>query len=338
MKLVELDMDMEVPLRTLADREHSSENYAWCGYDMEAKVGFFAHLGRWSHDREMWREQLYVYLPDRTVLAYRGFGGGKGCDTGRGPAAAVQRHTCLEPGKRWRLQHRGPVWHLDARQLVQGQMKEPFVERIEFDVEFDGTQAAFMYPQSDNTTWGQWHYEQVGAMSGTVIFGGATHRIRGFAFRDHTRGPRNLSHFCGSNWMQGQLPDGTGFAVFQTWDKKDGRIDIGLSEVTLTTANSVEVGRLVETPAFDSMNDLAAPVRLSFDYSGGRVDMVGEPQNTMIFSASARHEVVLGAARGVAPLVAAEQPMLLRAGGKTSVGHCERCRLLTDTTPALKFG
>ena len=114
-------------------------------------------------------------------------------------------------------------------------------------------------------------------------------------------------------------------------------INTGLSEITLTTADSVEVAKLLETPGMESMDDLNAPIKIAFESSRGRIDIIGEPMNTMIFSASSRHEILLGAARGTAPLVAAEQPILLRIGDQISVGHCERCRLLTDTKPLLKL-
>jgi hypothetical protein len=334
MKLAVLDLVAEAPLRSLEGLANATENYAWCGYDAEQNVGFFSHLGRWSWDRELWREQLYIYLPDRTVLAYRGFGRG---DCSTGPAAGIQQQRCLEPGKRWSLRHHGPIMHLDPHQLVQGPAQEPFIQRVEFDIEFHGDLAPFFYPQSDNTIWGAWHYEQVGSMSGVIKFEDNTYNVNGFAFRDHTRGPRNLSHFCGSNWIQGLLPGGTGFAVFQTWQNDSNVITTGLSELTLTTADSVEEAKLLHAPGMDSMDDLTAPIKIAFESSHGRVDIIGEPLNTMIFSPSSRHEILLGAARGKAPLVVAEQPVLLRIGDQISVGHSERCRLLTGSTPLLNL-
>jgi len=332
MRLAQLTLADEVPLATLPNPD-MSENYAWCGYDPQQRVGFFCHLGRWSLDRQLWREQMYVYLPDKSVLAFRGFGRG---DTARGPAAGVQRQICLEPGKRWSIHHHGPVQHLDAADLVKGPALEPFVERLELDLEFTGDLAPFFYPGSDNTTWGNWHYEQVGSLRGRIAYDGREYQLDGFAFRDHTRGPRDLKHFCGSNWIQGRLPDGRGFALFQTWDNIDGRISPGLCELTLTTADAVETAQLIEYPAYESLDDLNRPLPIVFESSAGRVEIAGEPQNTMIFSASSRHEILLGAAWGRAPLVVAEQPLLLRVDGETGIGHAERCRLM-ETEPALKW-
>lgn len=334
MKLAILDLAAEAPLQSLDGLDNASENYAWCGYDLASKVGFFAHCGRWSRDRNLWREQLYVYLPDQTVLAWRSVGLG---DCRRGPAAGIQRQICLEPGKRWTLQHHGPILHLDPQQLATAPAREPFVQKLDFDIEFDGDHAAFFYPQSDNTTWGNWHYEQVGSMSGTIRFEETTYDIGGFAFRDHTRGPRNLSNFCGSNWIQGKLPDGTGFALFQTWHKDNDRFHTGLSELTLTSADRVEAAKLLEAPGIDSLDWPNQPFHIVFETARGKVDIECEPLNTMIFSASSRHEILLGAARGLAPLVVAEQPIRLNLDGQTSVGHSERCRLLTQSTPALNL-
>lgn len=332
MKLAELVMADEVPLVTLPNPD-MSENYAWWGYDLDQQVGFFCHLGRWSHDRQLWREQMYIYLPDRSVLAFRGFGNG---DTRQGPAAGIQRQVCHEPGRKWSIHHHGPVQHLNAIELVKGPALEPFAEKVELDIEFIGDQAPFFYPSADNTTWGNWHYEQVGSIRGRIAFGGREYSLNGAGFRDHTRGPRNLKHFCGSNWIQGKLPDGTGFAVFQTWDKIDNQITPGLWELTLTTKDTVESATLIEAPAYDSLDDLTRPLHIVFEGARGRVEVMGEPQNTMIFSSSSRHEILLGAAWGRAPLVVAEQPLLLRVNGQTGIGHSERCRL-AEARPTLKW-
>lgn len=335
MRSAVLDMASEVPLRSLEGLGDASENYAWFGYDVAKEIGFFAHLGRWSLDRELWREQLYVYLPDRTVLAYRGFGRQSQDD---GPAAAIQRHRCLAPGKRWTIQHHGPVWHLDARELVRGPAAEPVVERLVLDVEFTGDFVPFMYPESDNTSWGQWHYEQAGSITGSIRFGDLDERFAGFAYRDHTRGPRNLTNFRGSNWVQGLLPDGTAFALFQTWhDNGGGRVSVGLNELTLTTSDTVESAVLIDHPGYESLDDLTAAVPIAFDCSRGRVTVTGEPLNMMIFSATSRHEILFGAARGNAPLVVAEQPLRLDVDGQPGVAHCERSRLMTPEHPRLKL-
>jgi hypothetical protein len=333
MKIADLRLEDEIPLRELPNPD-MSENYAWCGFDKDSGVGFFCHLGRWSQDRTLWREQLYLYLPDKTVLAYRGYG--HNCHN-NGPAAGIQKQTCLEPGRRWRLEHKGPTARYFPHELTRGPATEPFVSKVDFEVEFSGDLVPFMYPGSENTTWGHWHYEQVGSVQGRIIYEGNTYPLNGFGFRDHTRGPRDLKHFCGSNWIQGRLPDGVGFALFQTWDRVEGKITPGLCELTLSTEDGLEKAEILDYPAFDSMDDLNEPIAISFACSRGRVDIKGEPQNTMIFSASARHEILLGAARDKAPLLVAEQPMILRVGDETGVGHCERCRVVIGDKPGLRW-
>ncbi|MCY4428663.1 MAG: hypothetical protein OXC05_16745 [Halieaceae bacterium] len=334
MQIAKLDMAAEVPLQSLQEIGEASENYALCAYDSSKNVGFFAHLGRWSLDRTLWREQLYVYLPDRTVLAYRGYGRG---DCSTGPRAGVLRMDCLQAGKQWRLRHTGPVLHVTGPQLARGLGQEPVVRKLELDIHFHGDRVPFLYPRSDNTSWGHWHYEQLGSMNGKLKFEEDSHEIQGFAFRDHTRGPRDLKNFCGSNWIQGTLPDGSGFALFQTWDKTGREIDIALSQLTITTAEGIESATLLESPGLDSMDVLDAPFQIAFESRQGRIDLVAEPQNTMIFSATSRHEVLLGAARGLAPLVVAEQPLLVQVNGQSTMGHSEICRLMTESSPELGF-
>lgn len=322
----------EVPLVDLPTATDGSENYCYWGYDFERDIGFFAHLGRWSLDRAMWREQLYIFLPGGELLVHRGVGKG---DTTNGPHSALQRHVCTEAGRGWTLHHHGPAMRYRAVDLAAGRTVDAQMELVHLDARFDGHLPAFFYPSAENTIWGVWHYEQNGRMSGTIELGGETLTFSGHAFRDHTRGPRNLSHFAGSNWMQGELPDGTGFALFEVWSAAEEPPATLLREMTLVTPDGVESATLIESPGIDSMDDLDAAQHIVFDCSRGRIEIVGTPRNTMTFSVYGRHEILLGVARGEAMLVATEQPLELSVNGRRSFGYSERCRRLTPTSPKL---
>lgn len=325
----------EVPLVELPTDREGSENYCYWGYDFDKDIGFFAHMGRWSLDRTMWREQLYIFLPGKELLVHHGVGRG---DARLGPHSALQHHVCTEPGRGWTLHHHGPAMRFKSADLAAGQPADGHMELVHLDARFDGHLPAFFYPGSDNTIWGVWHYEQNGRMSGTIDLDGQRLEFGGYAFRDHTRGPRNLSNFAGSNWMQGELPDGTGFALFEVWSAEQEPARPVLREFTLVTADGAESAELIDSPGIDSMDDLDAPQHISFNCSRGRIDIVGVPRNTMTFSVYGRHEILLGAARGRTMLVATEQPLELTVNGQRSFGYSERCRRLTATSPALRTG
>jgi len=179
-----------------------------------------------------------------------------------------------------------------SRELAAGQPAENQAVKVDVEVDFDGHLPAFFYPSVDNTTWGVSHYEQHGRVSGTIRCEDAEYRIDGRAFRDHTRGPRNLSRFAGSNWIQGELPDGRGFVLFQVWSGDTDPPSTTLDEFTLVGpgpgpgpgAGAVERGRLVEGPGLDYLDDVESEMRIVAETSSGRLEIIGRPRNTMVFS------------------------------------------------------
>jgi hypothetical protein len=332
MELRALTYKQEVPA-PLAQTPDASENYACWAYDFHSDVGIFAHLGRWSLDRKRWREQFYVFLPGNRLVVHRGVGGG---DTAQGPRAAHQQQSCLEPGKRWRWQFSGPAVPYTSAELVAGQPAENPAVRLEVDLEFDGHLPAFFYPSVDNTTWGTWHYEQHGRIHGTVRFEDHEYHIDGLAFRDHTRGPRNLTRFAGSNWIHGELPGGRGFALFQVYSAESDPPTLTLDEFTLVGPDSIETAKVLTAPDLRCLDDLDAPIQIIAETSSGLIDIEARPRNIMVFSVYGRHEILIGVARGKASLVVAERPLELVVNGQPAFGYAECCRLLTNTSPQLR--
>jgi hypothetical protein len=334
MQIRDLTLEEEAPLKVLPDVPYFSENYAWHGYDHENRIGFYCHIGRWSEDRTLLREQMYVYLPDGTTTSYRSVGVG---DCERGPEAGVQKQYCIAPGKHWRITHRGPSWHHRLEDLVKGRMLETFPQKLDLDIEFLADSPVFLYDSSNNLTWGRWHMEQLGRIKGRITFAGKTYQMNGLGFRDHTRGPRNLKDFFAHNWIQGKLPDGTGFALYELWDRKDGEVTKPLSKATLLYGDRIEEAEVLAAPAFDSFDDILAPIRISFRTASRRFDLEGEVQNNVLYSVDHQHNTLTGAARGYAPILCIEQPVKFMLDGQMVEGHCERCRRLTETEPALRI-
>lgn len=220
-------MTDELPVAELPDIPHWSENYCYEGYDKKANVGFWLHLGRWPRDPNLWREQLWVYLPDGTFTIMRGFGSHP---VKNGPGGALMKLQCEEPG-RWRLMFKGPTRVTTPERLKEkpdSYLSDGPYAAVDFDVEFVETQPVWHFGDVlKDENWAQFHYEQHGRLKGTIRFqkaGGEwqTFTMDGPGYRDHSRGPRELSTFGGNYWLHGQFPNGRAFSLMHVWRNVDG--------------------------------------------------------------------------------------------------------------------
>ena len=220
-------LDDERPLSQLPDMAHWSENYCFEGYDPDADIGFWLHLGRWPRNPEIWREMLWLYLPDGRYTSMRGFGA---CPVPNGPGGALMTLHCDEPGI-WQLRFSGPtrMGHSDLMLAPpRNYLSDGPFAAIDFDIEFVATQPAWHFGdvlQEEN--WCHFHYEQHGALKGTIGYqppGQEWQRwsMDGHGYRDHSRGPRELSTFGGNYWIHGQFPNGRAFSLMQVWKIEQG--------------------------------------------------------------------------------------------------------------------
>ncbi|MET0988432.1 MAG: hypothetical protein ABW034_23785 [Steroidobacteraceae bacterium] len=172
--------------------EDISTSKAGCcffGHDYESNCGLYVHIGRWAQDPTIWREQVYVYLPDGTSLSHRSLGQG---DCGAGPSGALLRLKCLVPGQRWECVYAGPTIHTHPSMLLDGPLRETILEKMELRIAFSALRPPLMYHIPDNSTIGRWHYEQEIALDGSVQFRGREHPIKGHGWRV----PRAAQDIC----------------------------------------------------------------------------------------------------------------------------------------------
>lgn len=317
-------LEDEVPVSgPLPDTEYWLENYAWHAYDATRHVGFFMHIGRWSLDPTIWRELIMVFLPEGKVVVNRSFGAG---DTSRGPSGALLRFTCEQPGKLWRISYAGPARQSELATMLAGALPDFIPDRLVIDVEWAGESPVLMYPRTNDETWGRWHYEQTGSVSGTISLNGTEYRLEGgFGYRDHSRGPRELSHHGGSSWIHGRFPDGTAFSVFEVWQSREGREYRALSEAMLIHDSGPEYVEIIESPPrMRSLDSAVDPIRIELRKSDGTPLVIeGEILNSVAFSLSARFEWLYGN-DGVQPLFGLEQPARFVCGDKVLDGYIER--------------
>jgi len=218
----------EIPVSELPDIPHWSENYCFEGYDEQSNIGFWLHLGRWPRNPQLWREQLWVYLPDGSYTSMRGFGSHPVTD---GAGGALMKLRCEEPG-RWRLQFEGPTRVSNEMRLKDAPASYlsdgPFAA-LRFNIEFLENQPAWHFGDVlKDENWCHFHYEQHGTLKGDIHFqspGEDWQRFTmdGTGYRDHSRGPRELSTFGGNYWIHGQFANGRAFSLMHVWKVENGR-------------------------------------------------------------------------------------------------------------------
>ena len=207
----------ELPVSIIPQEKHWTENYCYIGYDFETQVGLYLHIGRWLQDPTIWRECVYVYLPDGTTLNYRSLGRG---DCSKGPQGALVKYECKEPGKLWETTFCGPTNHFRREDIVSGAPQlERILDYMQMQVAFRSAGPIIQYEVFDNSSIGRWHYEQELNVDAEIAFKGRTYIMRnGQGWRDHAR-TRWLGNVLGHINFQGRLPDGRSFAAFQVWER-----------------------------------------------------------------------------------------------------------------------
>lgn len=330
--LESLSFEDEVPTRQIPDEPLWTENYCYIAYDFETNVGLYLHIGRWLQDPSLWREQVYVYLPDGTTLNYRSIGAR---DCSKGPQGALVSYECVEAGELWKIDFDGPTNHFDrATSLARTPLPERVLEKMTLTSAHSGAGPVLMFQIPDNRSIGRWHYEQEMVVDAVIEHGGATYRMnRAQGWRDHTRGPRYLGNVLGHINMQGKLPDGRFFSAFQVWEDHDGEEVQIVDECRMIKDGVFSPCRIVEASRLMSPEQLDEPVRLVLDADGERIELVGEALNLLTYSCTPTFEILYGFAPEQAPFVCFNQPTRFRYRDGYVGGSVERTLRFGEPAP-----
>ncbi len=315
----------ELPVTEIPKEKYWTENYCYIGYDFASRVGLYLHIGRWLQDPTIWRECIYVYLPDGTTLNYRSLGKG---DCSKGPQGALVKYECKEPGRWWETTFRGPTNHFTREDILSGgPQPERILDYMEMQVDFRAAGPIITYEISDNSSIGRWHYEQELNVDAKILFRGRTHVMQsGQGWRDHTRGPRWLGNVLGHINFQGRLPDGRSFAAFQVWERRNGREMQSVDEARIIDRGKFTLARVVAASRLLTTEQLSEPLTLTLETEHERIELIGEPLNLMIYSNSPTFEILYGLAPALAPFVCFNQPVQWRCGEEAFGGSAERTK------------
>jgi len=315
-----LGVEDEMPIATIPDVPLWSENYCFDGYDPDAGVGFWLHVGRCSQDPRLWREQVYVTLRDDTHLVRKTYGR---VPVDGGAGAAALSFTCLEPFKTWRVQHFGVVRRVTAEELLAGPLADGHDELLEFDLTFNATSPIWnIGAKSANQIWCTAHYEQVGCCNGILRRDGRSLQVRANSYRDHSRGPRELSKMDQHAWIHGSFPDGRAFGMFlfRTIDAPERN----LSEAFVYEGGRMHEAQVLSAPLFRSESDVGRPYVLELGGEFGRWRLSGQPELGVPQSFGPPNELFIGVAHGLASHLTYQESTRFSLDGATGFGHTER--------------
>lgn len=316
-----LSLEEELPVQTLPDVGQWSENYAFIGYDYEQRVGFGAYIGRWVKNPALWREQLYLYLPDGSVLSHIQIG--RASDS-KIPTGGSMQFRCEEAAGRWRINFEGAMRHDRLERLLKEPVAEATPHNVSFDVVIDHTYPVWMFPTSDNSSYGKFHYEQMGHCKGQVSFAGQDFTFAANAYRDHSRGPRHLGDYDGHAWLQLYLPGGPAFATYQVWHNTNGEAVRVLDQAVAVHPDRFGNARLNNSVRLPTLGNLLDPIKVDVTIEGRNYQLSGEPLSTFFGCLTEDFDFFYGCQPAIADFYAVEQPVIFSGPDGPINGYLQR--------------
>lgn len=314
----------EYPIKQVPDVPWWSENYAVMFSAPEERVSLFYSAGRWHGDPSIWRELVIVALPDGRILHHRSYARATSETTVSGGLA---QYEILEPGRRMRLSFDGPMAQSNVTDLMTHGTRVESMARCTIDLGFEGLAAVWdMKGDSDaaKAVAGGMHTEQVGRASGSIRFEGKDYSFeQGYCARDHSRGPREIGHYAGHNWLNGVFPDGTGFHVYGI--KLADRDELGMSNAAVIQGDKVMPATVLHTEFVQSLADRGKlhRIRLSCELGEMEIDIV-EVLGTVPMSVVAPYDTGPGVVHHQWSGFLMDEAVRLRWNGQDGLGWSER--------------
>jgi hypothetical protein len=313
----------EVPVQTLPDDPTWRENFCFDGYDRKRDIGFWIHCGRWSLDPSIWREQVLLYLPGGEYLVHRGWGLR---DSSKGPSAALLSITCEKVGEVWRLRYRGPARKTNTEELQAGLLTEGPQILLDLDVEFTSNVPVWdMTGGMQGQAWGKFHIEQTGRYKGRIAWGADSVEMDGFAWRDHSRGSRDMVEMGRHIWLHGELSRDRTFAVTMVENFSDGAFVRTLDKAVIWDEGKIYEARCINPPLLTSADLPPVNYEMTLQYEKGDVQIRAQQRRRLPHSTTRYMECFDGVAPpGLAQVVTYEGGTVLIVDGQEFTGHSER--------------
>jgi hypothetical protein len=315
----------ELPVPQLPADPGWLENFCFDGYDHRRDIGFWIHCGRWWRDPAIWREQVLVYWPGETYLVHRAWGYRP---SDRGPSAALLDLICEQAGRRWRMRYRGPVRSTNTAELHRGPLTEGPQELLDLDLSFDSELPVWHMTGIAGEKWGKFHIEQTGTVEGRIRFGEQMVEMQGYGWRDHSRGPRDVTSMARHCWIHGRLSRDRAFALTIIDNRAGGRMVRGLDKVVVWDDGVLYEGACPNPPFLEGSGAPPRSYEMVLEYPKGRVDLHAELPRSLPHSTARHMDCFDGVTPDQAHVVTYEQGTIFTVDGERFDGHSERSYLL----------
>lgn len=322
-----LNWEDELPVKNLPDDPAFRENYCFWGYDRERAVGFWVHMGRWPLDNRIWREQVLVYLPDGDYLVHRAWGLR---ESDRGPASALLDLVCVAPGKQWQLRYRGPARRTTTAEVHAGGLMEGPQALLDMSITFSSTLPMWdLSKDIGNQDWASSHMEQNGRVTGSFEYAGESVKMDGFGWRDHSRGPRNMSAHYRHVFINGNLPENRTFALTYLEAVQDDVVTQTLEKGVIWSEGKIFPAHTPNPPYLDP-GVIPPPDRFSMTLVSelGEMQIDAYTPCSLPHTSSKEYNVYDGIARGLGHVLCYEQGTIFTVNGQQFDGHTERSHRL----------
>ncbi|HEY2832607.1 MAG TPA: hypothetical protein VGJ14_09290 [Sporichthyaceae bacterium] len=193
-----------------------SETYLWCCWDPERRIGVYFHQGTAFFDQSIWRNTMTVCLPDGRMIETKHYGRPSGGTTNGCEALGV---VFDEPLQKWTVRLNG------ACQIVT---REANRTRLHTDGPPRGAKVELTFTAKNEllnhgvVSWGKLHHNQHCSVAGRIEVDGEVYEFSGPGYRDHSRGPRDLTGYIGSDFVWAQFPSGTTLIAADIFMKQEG--------------------------------------------------------------------------------------------------------------------
>jgi hypothetical protein len=311
----------ELPVTEIPAIPFWSENFCFVGFDPAARFGFWIHMGRWSKDNRLWREQPLLFLPDGRFALFRGVGFRASEDGPRGARMAIE---CEQAGQQMRLSYHGPSRITTAAELAAGPLSDAPLELLDFELEFAGASDVWDFaadPDMAREPWASSHYEQTGRIRGAVRVSGRELTIDARGHRDHSRGVRKYAPMRNTVWMQGHFPGGRSFAIVHC-EMYEGPPTV---HAVVFAEGKIYPARNLRLPAMHTIEQQPRSYRVHLESDLGAMDVEAEFAQILPLSLDDHHECIYGGRvlPGFTKLMAIIGPTTLTWNGQQGVGHTE---------------
>ena len=261
-----------------------AENIQWNVRD-KAGLGVMWHMGTMIDDPRLWHIVIAVTQPDGTVHSTKLVAPG----AGQFGSSNAQMST-ITPYRAWRFTFFGGMVNVSQDQGATGLTADDQHHPIQIDLEMKAAYPVWIPEGSTQFgDWGRFHHEQAVLVHGTVTIAGRTHVLEGVGHRDHSIGPRDMSHLRRAFWGNGLFDSGWGFATML------GEYESGaFQRAALFDQSGTQDATMIRWTDLTAVNREPTAITVELDVQGRQIVIEGRIRHGMNFTVADGAEFCMG--------------------------------------------